>query len=68
MTINCPKCGSYEIIKNGHRRGKQNHQCKNCGRQFIEKYSQVGYSKEVKKKCLTMYLNGNGFRANRKND
>ncbi|WP_446718034.1 transposase-like zinc-binding domain-containing protein [Crocosphaera sp. Alani8] len=33
MPINCPKCGSNQIRKNGHRRGKQNHQCKNCGRQ-----------------------------------
>jgi hypothetical protein len=23
------------IRKNGQRRGKQNYQCKNCGRQFI---------------------------------
>ncbi len=63
MTINCPKCVSNEIRKNGHRREKQNYQCKNCGRQFIEYYSQVGYSKEIKEQCLTMYLNGNGFRA-----
>ncbi|MGH2414648.1 MAG: IS1/IS1595 family N-terminal zinc-binding domain-containing protein, partial [Microcystaceae cyanobacterium] len=34
--MNCPKCDSNNIRKNGHRRGKQNYQCKNCSRQFIE--------------------------------
>ena len=63
MQINCPKCGSNNIRKNGHRRGKQNHQCKDCGRQFIDCYSEVGYPQEVKENCLTMYVNGNGFRA-----
>ena len=61
--MNCPKCHSNNIRKNGHRRGKQNYQCKNCGRQFIEFYSEVGYSKKIKEDCLTMYVNGNGFRA-----
>ncbi len=37
--------------------------CFECGRQFVEFYSQVGYSQEVKENCLTMYVNGNGFRA-----
>ncbi|WP_157867546.1 IS1 family transposase [Gloeothece citriformis] len=61
--MSCPKCASNNIRKNGHRRGKQNHQCQDCGRQFIDCYSQVGYPKEVKENCLTMYVNGNGFRA-----
>ena len=31
----CPACGSQRSKKNGHtRHGKQNHQCKTCGRQF----------------------------------
>src|SRR5262249_24691449 len=31
----CPACGSHRYKKNGHtRHGKQNHQCKACGRQF----------------------------------
>ena len=61
--MNCPKCHSNNIRKNGHRRKKQNYQCKNCGRQFIDSYSELGYPKKVKEQCLTMYLNGNGFRA-----
>jgi insertion element IS1 protein InsB len=63
IKMNCPKCHSNNLRKNGHRRGKQNYQCKNCGRQFLECYSEVGYSKKVKENCLTMYLNGNGFRT-----
>ncbi len=61
--INCPKCRNHDIRKNGHRRGKQNYQCKQCGRQFIESYSTTDYSQEVKAKCLEMYLNGRGFRG-----
>lgn len=36
----------------------------NCGRQFIEVYEpQRGYSEEMKRECLKMYVNGLGFRA-----
>jgi insertion element IS1 protein InsB len=32
----CPECGSQLFKKNGHiHTGKQNHQCKECGRQFV---------------------------------
>ena len=35
--MTCPNCGSHDIIKNGlTRRAKQNHKCKDCGRQFVE--------------------------------
>jgi transposase-like protein len=31
-----PGCGSIQFKKNGHiHSGKQNHQCKACGRQFV---------------------------------
>lgn len=33
----CPTCGSDDVMKNGMtRRGKQNHKCRECGRQFVE--------------------------------
>jgi IS1 family transposase/transposase-like protein len=33
----CPTCGSHDISKNGMtRRGKQNHKCRDCGRQFVD--------------------------------
>ena len=32
----CPGCGAQQFKKNGHiHNGKQNHQCKACGRQFV---------------------------------
>jgi insertion element IS1 protein InsB len=32
----CPGCGSVQFKRNGHiHTGKQNHQCKVCGRQFV---------------------------------
>ncbi|MGH1434834.1 MAG: IS1 family transposase [Lewinella sp.] len=36
MYLFCPNCQSTKIKKNGHTYyGKQNHQCKCCGRQFV---------------------------------
>ncbi|MDZ8108648.1 MAG: IS1 family transposase [Nostoc sp. DedQUE12a] len=62
--MQCPYCDSTEIRKNGKRRGKQNHICVNCGRQFIDVYSPPkGYSNEIKQECLRSYVNGMGFRA-----
>ena len=62
--MHCPNCGSSKIRKNGKRRGKQNHICVDCGRQFIDVYSPPkGYSEEVKQSCLRSYVNGMGFRA-----
>jgi IS1 family transposase len=37
----CPRCQSPKYKKNGHiHNGKQNHQCKDCGRQFVECFEQ----------------------------
>lgn len=62
--MECPECQSTHIRKNGKRRGKQNHICVNCDRQFIEGYeTKKGYSDNVKRECLKMYVNGMGFRG-----
>jgi transposase-like protein len=62
--MKCPECLGSHINKNGHKKGKQNYICVDCGRQFIDSYaSSRGYSKEVKQICLKMYVNGMGFRA-----
>lgn len=62
--MQCPDCGSNHIRKNGKMRGKQNHICVDCHRQFIDVYSAPqGYSNEVKAQCLKMYVNGMGFRG-----
>jgi len=61
--MQCPECGSTHIRKNGYRRGKQNHICVGCRRQFLEDYTPLGYSDETKQLCLKMYVNGMGFRG-----
>lgn len=60
--MNCPHCGSENVRKNGHRRGKQNYRCKQCDRQFVQFYSQRGYSEDVKHICLRMHRMGIRFR------
>lgn len=62
--MQCPECGSSHICKNGKMRGKQNHICVDCRRQFIDVHTPPkGYSGEVKAQCLKMYVNGMGFRG-----
>ncbi|WP_256364366.1 transposase-like zinc-binding domain-containing protein [Nostoc piscinale] len=61
--MECPRCNSSHIRKNGRQRGKQNYICADCGRQFIEYHNQKGYGDEIKRECLEMYVNGSGFRA-----
>ncbi len=62
--MQCPECNCTHIRKNGKKKGKQNHICVNCGRQFIDCYeTSRGYSDEVKRECLKMYVNGMGFRG-----
>jgi transposase-like protein len=37
----CPWCQSSKYKKNGHtHNGKQNHQCQDCGRQFVQCFEQ----------------------------
>src|SRR5262245_35897483 len=41
----CPRCKSPKSKKNGHiHTGKQNYQCKNCGRQFVQSFAQYRIS------------------------
>ena len=62
--MHCPECRSTHIRKNGKKQGKQNHICVACGRQFIDHYEPPkGYSDEIKRDCLKMYVNGMGFRS-----
>ena len=40
ITFHCPNCQSTKVKKNGQKSyGKQNYQCKFCGRQFIGNYA-----------------------------
>lgn len=60
--MKCPHCGSEQSQKNGHRRGRQNYRCKNCGRQFVETYTQRGYSNDARQICMRMYRSGLSLR------
>ena len=62
MAMIGPVCQSTNIKKNGHKRGKQNHYCKDCVRQFIDSYSHIGYPDYIKQHCLHLYVEGNGLR------
>jgi insertion element IS1 protein InsB len=61
--MKCPQCHSSNCRKDGHQKGKQRFECKDCGRIFRFSYQSKGYPPQVKKECLEMYLNGLGFRA-----
>jgi transposase-like protein len=62
--MECPECQSSHIRKNGIKRGKQNHICMGCGRQFvIRNKTPNGYADEFKRDCLKLYVNGMGLRA-----
>ncbi len=62
--MQCPDCGASHIRKNGKKKGKQNHICVSCSRQFIDQYDPPrGYSDDFKRECLKMYVNQSGFRA-----
>jgi len=55
MYIYCPSCYSTNIKKNGHTHyGKQNHQCKCCGRQFVlnNHHTKTDYLKALIEKSL----------------
>jgi IS1 family transposase len=46
----CPRCKSPTYKKNGHiHNGKQNHQCKDCGRQFVDCFEQDLVSDETRR-------------------
>ncbi len=56
-------CHSDKIRKYGVIKGKQRSNCQDCGRYFQSSYEQQGYSPDVRRICLKMYLNGMGFRG-----
>src|SRR5918999_6425948 len=45
----CPRCQSPKYKKNGHiHNGKQNHQCHDCGRQFVDCFEQDRISDDTR--------------------
>jgi insertion element IS1 protein InsB len=57
MRTCCPDCGSKNFKKNGHiHTGKQNHRCKECGRQFVLNPDKKGISDAVKERIKKLLL------------
>ena len=55
--MNCPTCHSENIKKNGHiHNGKQNYQCKECNRQFVENPEKKIIDDQQKKLIKKMLL------------
>lgn len=56
--------GQVTSVRTASTRGLQNHICVECQRQFIHVYAPPkGYSDDIKRECIEMYLNGMGFRG-----
>jgi transposase-like protein len=32
----CPHCGGGDVVRNGHKHGKQAYRCRSCGKSFVE--------------------------------
>lgn len=60
--MQCPKCASVEAVKNGKMNGKQRYKCKCCGCNFT-KTDTYHTPLELRRKCLSLYLEGVGFRG-----
>jgi transposase-like protein/AcrR family transcriptional regulator len=58
----CPDCQSDRVAKNGHQQGKQRYVCKECGRQFVDRYVERGYPLEIRRRCLDLHAQGVSFR------
>ena len=55
--MNCVKCGSHRVIKNGHTYlNKQRFRCKECGRQWVENPSNRVISEELRKIIDNLFL------------
>ena len=61
--IICPRCSSASIVKNGKTaQRKQRYLCKDCRRQFIRDYTNLGCVKAVRDLVVPLTINGAGIR------
>ena len=51
--MNCPRCSSNKIIKNGRSRGKQRYRCKDCNRHFQAVTSSSNLVAETRQQFLS---------------
>ena len=61
--MQCHKCQSKDLIKNGHKNGKQKYKCKNCKAIITENPSWLVLTDSQKQLAQDMYAEGLGFRA-----
>src|SRR5262249_10379235 len=61
--IICPRCSSVGIVKNGKTaQRKQRYLCKDCRRQFIRDYTNLGCVGAVRDLVVPLTINGAGIR------
>lgn len=58
--MECTRCGSADVRKNGSYEGVQRFRCRSCGRYFTDKAPRFGPAVEAR--ALDMYLNNVGIR------
>ena len=63
-TIQCPHCGSEDIVRNGRSpNGKQKYRCKGCKRQSRENPMPHAYSEERREEILRAYEERSSLRG-----
>ena len=66
VAVQCPECGSHEIVKYGRQaNGEQRYRCNHlsCKRKiFLVQYHDKGRVPEIKRQIVEMALNGSGIR------
>lgn len=63
-THHCRKCGSKDIVKNGHNAcGNQQYHCKGCGAYLVLNPEPKGYSNEEKDRIICAYQERGSMRA-----
>ena len=66
VAVQCPECGSSEVVKYGRQaNGEQRYRCNyvRCARRiFLLQYHNTGRLPEVKQQIVDMALNGSGIR------
>ncbi|GAB4344317.1 MAG: hypothetical protein OHK0038_24500 [Flammeovirgaceae bacterium] len=61
--VNCPRCHSTKVVKNGHKKdGTQNFLCKSCRKQFQLFYRYNGADPKNKHLIVSMLLRNSGIR------
>jgi transposase-like protein len=62
--VQCAKCGSIRVVKNGIKRQKQAYICRDCGHKFTEKTMLRGsrYTPEMVSLTLDLYFSGTSLR------